>query len=76
MRHRRLQLVMQDPADALSPRLPVEELVREPLDLARTGDCDQRMDQVAEALDSVGLPSTGPSCRLGPMSCPAGSCSG
>ncbi len=59
MRHRRVQLVMQDPADALSPRLPVEELVREPLDLARTGDRDQRKDQVAEALDSVGLPSTG-----------------
>ena len=59
MRHRRVQLVMQDPADALSPRLTVEELAREPLDLAGAGDRDQRRDQVAEALDSVGLPSTG-----------------
>ena len=64
-RRRRIQLVMQDPADALSPRLTVEELVREPLDLADEKDGDARGGQldlraaVAEALDSVGLPSSG-----------------
>ena len=56
---RRIQLVMQDPYDALSPRLTVEELVREPLDLARTGDAGSRRLEVAGALESVGLPSTG-----------------
>ncbi|MGH9148938.1 MAG: ABC transporter ATP-binding protein, partial [Acidimicrobiales bacterium] len=50
---------MQDPADALSPRLSVEELVREPLDLARAGDGAERRAAVAGALESVGLPPTG-----------------
>jgi peptide/nickel transport system ATP-binding protein len=57
----RIQLVMQDPWDALSPRLTVEELVREPLDLAGGGgavgaDPD---GSVAAALASVGLPASG-----------------
>ncbi|HWG72909.1 MAG TPA: ABC transporter ATP-binding protein [Acidimicrobiales bacterium] len=56
---RRAQLVMQDPADALSPRLPVEALVREPLDLAHEGSPQERKKAVAEALDSVGLPPSG-----------------
>jgi len=56
---RRIQLVMQDPFDALSPRLTVEELVREPLDLAGDGDARHRASDVAAALASVGLPSSG-----------------
>lgn len=59
VRRRRIQLVMQDPADALSPRLSVEELVREPLDVAKVGDVAGRRAAVAEALESVGLPATG-----------------
>ncbi len=55
----RIQLVMQDPWDALSPRLTVAELVREPLDVAQWEDRAQRMITVTEALDSVGLPSSG-----------------
>ena len=58
LRRRRIQLVMQDPADALSPRLTVEELVREPLDLQKDGDGAYR-SAVAEALESVGLPARG-----------------
>jgi peptide/nickel transport system ATP-binding protein len=58
-RRRRIQLVMQDPADALSPRLDVEALVREPLDIAGTGDERSRRSMVARALESVGLPSSG-----------------
>jgi len=58
-RRRRVQMVMQDPADSLSPRLTVEALVREPLELAKEGDADERRRRVAEVLDSVGLPSTG-----------------
>ena len=56
---RRIQLVMQDPWDALSPRLTVEQLVREPLDLVKGEDRQQRGATVAEALESVGLPSSG-----------------
>ena len=58
-RRRRVQLVMQDPWDALSPRLTVAELVREPLDLAKEQDRPQPDHAVAEALESVGLPSSG-----------------
>ncbi|HEX2192923.1 MAG TPA: oligopeptide/dipeptide ABC transporter ATP-binding protein, partial [Acidimicrobiales bacterium] len=59
LRRRRIQLVMQDPADALSPRLTVEELVREPLDVLHTGDGAQHRAAVADVLESVGLPNRG-----------------
>ena len=58
LRRHRIQLIMQDPADALSPRLTVEELVREPLEVAKTDGASHRA-VVSEALDSVGLPATG-----------------
>ena len=53
-----IQLVMQDPWDALSPRLTVAELVREPLDLVGTDGRDPAR-AVAAALASVGLPASG-----------------
>ena len=56
---RRIQLVMQDPWDAVSPRFTVRRIVREPLDLAGVTDRAGREEAVAEALDSVGLPSSG-----------------
>lgn len=55
---RRVQLVMQDPWDALSPRLTVEELVREPLDIARTTP-ERRTRAVAAMLEAMGLPNSG-----------------
>jgi peptide/nickel transport system ATP-binding protein len=58
LRRRRIQLIMQDPADALSPRLNVEQLVGEPLDVVGTADAARRA-AVAAALDSVGLPPSG-----------------
>ncbi|MBA2624493.1 MAG: ABC transporter ATP-binding protein [Acidimicrobiia bacterium] len=58
-RRRRVQLVMQDPTDALSPRLTVEELVREPLDLGDEIERSLRARAVGEMLESVGLPSSG-----------------
>jgi len=54
----RIQLVMQDPWEALSPRLTVEELVREPLDLLGSEGRDPPR-AVAAALEGVGLPSSG-----------------
>jgi peptide/nickel transport system ATP-binding protein len=56
---RRIQLVMQDPSDALSPRLTVAAIVREPLDLAKTDQSELREKIVRDILDSVGLPSSG-----------------
>ncbi|MBA2497016.1 MAG: ABC transporter ATP-binding protein, partial [Acidimicrobiia bacterium] len=69
-RRRRIQLVMQNPWDALSPRMTVAELVREPLDLAaeprRRLNRGRRQDgrrgreaAVREVLESVGLPGSG-----------------
>lgn len=58
LRRRRIQLIMQDPADALSPRMTVKELVGEPLDLVGiTGAA--RETAVSETLESVGLPPAG-----------------
>lgn len=59
-RRRRLQLVMQDPWDALSPRMNVEQLVGEPVDLNGTRDPQVRREVVTATLESVGLPNQGP----------------
>ncbi|MBA3329241.1 MAG: ATP-binding cassette domain-containing protein, partial [Solirubrobacterales bacterium] len=54
---RRIQLVMQDPWNALSPRLTVAELVREPLDVAAAG-CGAADETAGRMLDAVGLPAS------------------
>ncbi len=59
LRRKRIQLIMQDPAEALSPRLTVEDLVGEPLAVTKQGDPGERRAAVSAVLDSVGLPSTG-----------------
>lgn len=56
---RAIQLVMQDPWDALSPRLSVLELVREPLDLFGEGTREEHERAVGETLEAVGLPGSG-----------------
>jgi len=63
---RRIQLVMQDPWEALSPRLPVVELVREPSDIAGTGSAPTITGAVEQALEAVGLPSAGSFLRAYP----------
>ena len=52
---RRIQLVAQDPFDAISPRLTVAEIVREPLDVQKIGAMAEREEKVRQALDAVGL---------------------
>ena len=54
-----VQLVAQDPWEALSPRLPVHELVREPLDIAAAEGRAERDAHVIAMLKAVGLPTTG-----------------
>jgi peptide/nickel transport system ATP-binding protein len=54
-RHREVQIVFQDPASALDPRMRVEQIVREPLQVLRVGGDHQA--RVNELLDAVGLPA-------------------
>jgi microcin C transport system ATP-binding protein len=52
---RALQFVFQDPFASLSPRLPVERIVGEGLEIHRIGDPDERERRVIEVLEEVGL---------------------
>jgi peptide/nickel transport system ATP-binding protein len=54
---RRIQFIAQDPFDAVSPRLTVAEIVREPLDVQKVGTAAERDEKVREALRAVGLPA-------------------
>jgi peptide/nickel transport system ATP-binding protein len=54
---RRIQFIAQDPFDAVSPRLTVVEIVREPLDVQRVGTAAERAEKVRDALRAVGLPA-------------------
>lgn len=53
---RRLQLLFQDPFEALSPRLTVAEVVREPLDVQGLGTAAEREATVRATLAAVRLP--------------------
>jgi oligopeptide/dipeptide ABC transporter ATP-binding protein len=52
---RDIQFVFQDPSSSLDPRMSVEEIVREPLDIHRVGNADDRRQRVIELLDRVGI---------------------
>jgi oligopeptide/dipeptide ABC transporter ATP-binding protein len=52
---RDFNIVFQDPSSSLNPRLPVGEIVGEPLRLHRIGTPQSRRERVAELLDQVGL---------------------
>jgi ABC-type glutathione transport system ATPase component len=51
----RVQLIVQDSAGALSPRLTAAEIVAEPLDILRRGARDERRRRARELMESVGL---------------------
>jgi peptide/nickel transport system ATP-binding protein len=56
-RRRDLQMMFQDSAASLDPRMPVSALVGEPLAVQRAGTRRERRAAVAELLDAVGLTS-------------------
>jgi peptide/nickel transport system ATP-binding protein len=56
-RRRDLQLMFQDSAAALDPRMTVASLIAEPLAAQHVGSRAERRATVAELLDAVGLPS-------------------
>jgi peptide/nickel transport system ATP-binding protein len=53
--YRHLQMVFQDPASSLNPRMTVRAAIDEPLRLHSTLDSAKRAAKVAELLDQVGL---------------------
>ena len=54
---RQVQMVFQDPADSLNPRMDVGRLVAEPMVVAGIGTRKSRMEHVLKLLDLVGLPA-------------------
>ncbi|HOT07726.1 MAG: Trehalose/maltose import ATP-binding protein MalK [Methanosaeta sp. PtaB.Bin039] len=55
--YRKVQMIYQNPAESLSHRMSVLDLVREPLDVQRLGGRQEREASVRKALDDVELPS-------------------
>lgn len=53
---RRIQWIAQDPFSAISPRMTVMEVVREPLDIQNSISLEKREEQVRETLETVNLP--------------------
>lgn len=52
---KKLGLVFQDPYSALNPRMPISQLVGEPLEVYGIGNKEQREAKVIECLEAVGL---------------------
>jgi ABC-type oligopeptide transport system ATPase subunit len=50
-----MQIVFQDPYSALDPRMPVGDIVSEPLEIHRIGSRRERRARVRELLDVVGF---------------------
>jgi ABC-type glutathione transport system ATPase component len=55
--HRRIQLIFQDPASALNPRLSAAEIVMEPLAIQGEGTKPWRRRRALELMELVGLPT-------------------
>lgn len=53
---RRIGVIFQDPAASLNPRLPVGDVISEPLEVHKIGDKNSRQQKVHELLDAVALP--------------------
>jgi peptide/nickel transport system ATP-binding protein len=51
----RMQMVFQDPASSLSPRMTVRDILREPLDIHQVGDSAERDRRVADLMQAVGM---------------------
>ena len=54
-RRQHMQIIFQDPYGALNPRMTVEDIVKEPIEIAGALDATAARRRVAELLDRVGL---------------------
>lgn len=54
---RQMQMIFQDPLASLDPRMTVEEIVREPLDIHGVGSPNDRNEEVSRLLQTTGMPS-------------------
>lgn len=54
---RKAQMVFQDPAASLNPRMDVRHIIAEPLDIAGIGSRQFRRKRVERLMDMVGLPA-------------------
>lgn len=52
---RQMQMVFQDPFASLNPRMTIQALIREPLDIHKIGDEIERLDMVKKIIGLVGL---------------------
>ncbi len=52
---RRVQMVFQDPANSLSPRMTVLNILHEPLQIAGIGDHESRIERCVHLMEAVGL---------------------
>ncbi len=52
---RHFNIVFQDPSSSLNPRMPVADIIAEPLRLHHIGDSASRRERVRSLLDQVGL---------------------
>ena len=55
---RNFQMIFQDPAESLDPRMSVRSIIEEPLIIHGLGTRAERARQVEELLDRVGLPAS------------------
>ncbi|MEP7359747.1 MAG: ABC transporter ATP-binding protein [Anaerolineales bacterium] len=53
---RQMQMIFQDPFASLDPRMVVEEVVREPLDVQQVGTPKERNETVSRLLQTTGMP--------------------
>jgi oligopeptide/dipeptide ABC transporter ATP-binding protein len=56
-RRRQMQMIFQDPLASLDPRMTVDEIIREPLDIHNIGTMQVRADEVDRLLQTTGMPS-------------------
>ena len=52
---RQAQIIFQDPFSSLDPRMTVEQIIREPLEIHGIGTAAERRERAAELMERVGL---------------------
>jgi oligopeptide transport system ATP-binding protein len=55
---RNFQMIFQDPAESLDPRMSVRAIIEEPFIIHGIGNRSERLQRVNELLDRVGLPAS------------------